>query len=268
LQQEKKTNKWDSYCSVFTTAHNMSTSIYGYSPFELMHGFQKPAPNELIQFWPNAIDPADYMQKILPIANKIREKSAQLSEQKKEKDRTYRNQDRIEKSFNVGDLVAHRQLQVATGTGMGMKPRFNGPYVIVKINDDKCSATIEHQHTGAQLKAHFTNITPVSMLPSSDRMYSDFDKDVDGIINKVNEIVVLVQSATQAEMKIETNPIDQEEQRFKQQCEQSWLFYKKLYNEHGPEVYERFRQLPLPRIVPRDHLQLYKITPPVSGHIT
>jgi hypothetical protein len=46
----------------------------------------------------------------------------------------------------LGQFVAHRQLQIATGSGMGMKPYFNGPNVIVAFDDDNVSATIKHLH--------------------------------------------------------------------------------------------------------------------------
>jgi hypothetical protein len=41
---------------------------------------------------------------------------------------------------------------------MGMKPKHNGPYINVTFDDDQVSASIEHLHTGVQIKAHFTNI--------------------------------------------------------------------------------------------------------------
>jgi hypothetical protein len=54
LHHKKVADKWYLFFSYYTNANNFSTSAYGYSLLELMHGFQKPSPFDLIQFWPNA----------------------------------------------------------------------------------------------------------------------------------------------------------------------------------------------------------------------
>ncbi len=56
-----------------------------------------------------------------------------------------------------------------------MKPRFNGPYVIVEFDDDNVSATIEHLHTKKQMKEHFTNMSIVNFHPKSNCVHSEFD---------------------------------------------------------------------------------------------
>ena len=45
---------------------------------------------------------------------------------KKDKNRTYKNQARVSKTFELGQIVAHRQLQLATGPNMSMEPKFDG----------------------------------------------------------------------------------------------------------------------------------------------
>jgi hypothetical protein len=109
-----------------------------------MFGYSKPLPSDLLKFWPNAKYHSDYMEKIVPYAKKILAISHKRAEKAKGLNRSYKNQSRVNKRFQLGQVVAHRQLQVATGSGMGMKPRFNGPYVIVEFDDDNVSATIEH----------------------------------------------------------------------------------------------------------------------------
>ncbi len=42
----------------------------------------------------------------------------------------YKNIHRVSKEFKLGQIVAHRQLQLATGVAMGMKPKHIGPYII------------------------------------------------------------------------------------------------------------------------------------------
>jgi hypothetical protein len=132
-----------------------------------MHGFRKPDPNDLLQFWPNATDPADYMKKIMPVAEKMRERSQCRADKSKSRVRSFKNLTRIKKQFLIGQSVAHRQLQVATGPGMGMKPKYTGPYIVEAIDDDGVSATIVHIHTGQQMKAHFTNLSIIDFRPKA-----------------------------------------------------------------------------------------------------
>jgi hypothetical protein len=42
-QQENVEDKWDDYLHFFISAHNKSTSIYGFSPEQLHFGFSNPA---------------------------------------------------------------------------------------------------------------------------------------------------------------------------------------------------------------------------------
>ena len=47
---------------------------------------------------------------------------------------TYRNQKRQQKTFLPGQIVLQRQLQLATGPGKTLQPKFTGPYVILSID--------------------------------------------------------------------------------------------------------------------------------------
>ena len=178
LQQEKIVDKWDQNLLFFHEAHNNSTSVYGYAPHQLMFALAKPMPSDLLQFWPNARNYDDYMEKIVPYAERIRNIAQQKAEKIKGKNRTYKNQTRVKKTFRLGDLVAHAQLQLATGPAMGMRPRHTGPYVVVAIDDDGVSAQIEHLHTGVQISAHFSNMSLVNFHPRSNRVHAEFDNDL------------------------------------------------------------------------------------------
>ena len=186
LQQERIVDKWDKHLLFFHEAHNNSTSVYGYAPHQLMFAYNKPTPSDLLQFWPNVRDQSDYMEKIVPYAEKIREVSQMRADKAKGKNRTYKNQSRVKKKFQLGDLVAHKQLQLATGSAMGMKPRHNGPYVIVAFDDDGISATIEHLHSGIQMKAHFSNMSLVNFHPKSNRVQAEFDNDLLDMIDLID----------------------------------------------------------------------------------
>ena len=66
-----------------------------------------------------------------------------------------RNKNLATKTFQIGEVVLHKQLQVSTGKNSGMKPKFTGPYTIVGLDKNGSSAVIEKLTTGRTMKAHF-----------------------------------------------------------------------------------------------------------------
>jgi hypothetical protein len=48
-QQENIEDNWDEKLHYFTSAHNKSTSVYGYPPEQLHFGFANPAFTDLIE---------------------------------------------------------------------------------------------------------------------------------------------------------------------------------------------------------------------------
>ncbi len=55
--------------------------------------------------------------------------------------------------------IVQRNLQLATGPGKAMQPKYNGPYVIVSLDEDGSSALLENMHSSKQVRAHFSNIS-------------------------------------------------------------------------------------------------------------
>jgi len=208
LMQEKITENWDKYINLFTQAHNQSTSIYGYSPEELMFGYRKPNANDLIQFWPNARSHDEYVEKIFDEIEKKREISQQRSEENKERNRNYKNRDRIKKDFKVGEIVACRQLQVSTGPNSSMKPKLTGPYAIIAINDDQCSCMIEDLRSGSQSKEHFTNLVLINYHPAFNRVHSNFDDDIADMIEQLRDNKLKIKASTRRLLKL---PSDHDE---------------------------------------------------------
>ena len=178
VQQEKSYQNWDIHLHYFSQAHNSSCSIYGFSPEELHFGFTNPSFSDLFQVWPDTSDPSLYAEKIIPIAEENRRKSRELQEHNAKRQLTYRNKSRVEKSFKLGQIVLQKQLQLATGPGKALQPKFNGPYVIISLDDDKASCVIEHLHTGHQLNSHFSNIQLLNFDPKSNRASTNIDEDL------------------------------------------------------------------------------------------
>ena len=169
IQQEKSFLDWDTYLHYFTSAHNSSCSTYGFTPEELHFGFSNPSFQELFQVWPDTSDHTDYVNKIIPIAEEKRRKSKEIQQQNAKRQLTYRNKTRVDKKFQLGQIVKQKQLQLATGPGKALQTRSTGPYVITSIDEDRSSCVIEHLHTKHQSNAHFSNIELVSYDPSSNR---------------------------------------------------------------------------------------------------
>jgi hypothetical protein len=142
---------------------------------KLHFGFSNPSVTDLIKFWPHFFSHSDYVEKIIPIAQELREKAQTKASNQMKNVLTYRNQDRKLKTFKEGQVVLHRQLQVSTGQGGAFKPNFTGPYVINKISKNQSSATIQHLHTGNKIKAHFTNIQLLQYDPATACLPSNFD---------------------------------------------------------------------------------------------
>ena len=88
--------------------------------------------------------------------------------------RTYRNQTRVRKEFQTGDIVACRQLQVSTGPNSSLKPRHTGPYAVLQVNNDTLSCIVEDLTNGVESKQHFTNLIHVPFNPETQRVHGNF----------------------------------------------------------------------------------------------
>ena len=188
VQQEKSSAIWDEYLHFFSQAHNKSCTVYDYTPEQLQFGYLNPSVTDLIEMWPKFDNPDVYLQTIVPEANEARKIAHERATQKNRQVQTYRNQSRLDKSFRQGQIVLHRQLQVSTGTGGALKPKFTGPYVIEEIDKDDSSATLEHLHTKQRMQAHFTNIQLFEFDPVSTRLPEDFDDQLkDVLTNKSSD---------------------------------------------------------------------------------
>ena len=178
VQQENAVDHWDDYVHFFTSSHNKSTSVYGFAPEQLHFGISNPAPNDLFQLWPNCNNPEEYMDIIIPQATEARRKARERQEKAMKQKITYRNIGLSKKTFEPGQIVLQRNLQLATGPGKAMQPKYNGPYVVISLDKDGSSATIEHMHTNQQVRAHFSNISLLNYLPQYHRVSEKYDKEL------------------------------------------------------------------------------------------
>ena len=185
--QQEHIDEWDLLLTDVINAHNSSISVYGHSPEEALFGYRIPNPTDLLQFWPNVPSPQAYLDTIEPKVKSIRDETRRRINKAADKQRTFRNKSTVSKKFQLGELVLHRQLQVATSVGNSLTPRFTGPYVIVQLNNDNSTAIVEHTKTNHQVKAHFSNLQKLQFNPHQIRVPSSLGPNLFPSLRMVNE---------------------------------------------------------------------------------
>ena len=176
LFQQHNLQDWDKEISILTSVHNNTTGIYSYSPEEIMFGNKLPSPIDLLSFTTPTTDVQDYMTYILQNSQKLQKHAREIMDKKKKSNQTFKNKNRQLKKFELGSLVLQKQLQVSTGSSSKWKPNFKGPYTIIKLNDDNCTAIIEHLYDNSLVKAHFTNLQLLEWNPDTLRFSENFDQ--------------------------------------------------------------------------------------------
>jgi len=157
-------------------SHNKNINTYGCTPEELMFGTRITTTTDMLDTNRKFENQEEYASFIFQHAEKMREKAREKMDKKALQNRTYKNKNRLLKEFKEGDLVLHKQLQASTGIGSKYKPLLTGPYSIIKINDDKCTAMLENLSNKNVIKAHFTNMQLLN-FPNFIKLKDDFDKD-------------------------------------------------------------------------------------------
>jgi hypothetical protein len=188
LFQQSNLENWDQEISILTSIHNRSVGIYGYSPEEIIFGTKNPSKTDLLSITEPTTTISEYMDYILHKASTIRKQARKDMANKKKSSQTFKNKHRIIKLFEPGTLVLHKQLQVSTGTSSKWKPAFKGPYVILHLNTDKCTAIMEHLHDGTLVKGHFTNLQKLEWSPDTIRFKDDFEDKIKNFNAKDNNI--------------------------------------------------------------------------------
>jgi hypothetical protein len=126
-----------------------------------MFGVKNTESNPLIDIqFINEYEQADpAIQALLKTAEHIRAKYIQMKNKKQDINITFKNKEANKKTFEKGELVLHRQLQVSTGIASKWKPLMTGPYVIEEVQPSQKTAICQNIRNGTKIKAHFTNLT-------------------------------------------------------------------------------------------------------------
>jgi len=182
--QEHNIDKWDEFIPILTSTHNSSCGIYGHSAEQLMFGTKTQNNQPILKFdWINN-DEKYFVDNIFEITEKARNSANLKMKKKSNENKTFKNINRVLKTFELGSLVLHRQLQKSTGKGSDYKAKFTGPYAVIKLNPDGCTAIIEHLKNNSTIKAHFTNLQKFNFTPKRLPLKNDFIKDLDNCTRK------------------------------------------------------------------------------------
>jgi hypothetical protein len=88
-----------------------------------------------------------------------------------------------------------------------MKPKHTGPYIIIDINPDGCSATIEHLYNGHIMKAHFTNLQVISFHAGvGNRVDRNFDDRLTDMLSKKTTLLSKSRRELDIPIDFETPP--------------------------------------------------------------
>jgi len=177
IQQEGVQNRWDDYLQILTNSHNKSIGTYGWSAEELMFGNKSASRIDLLDFNLQANDQEDYIEHVLNKAEETRRKARANMDTKAKQNRTFKNRNKVLKDFKIGSLVLHKCLQASTGSSSKYKPLFDGPYTIIRLDNDGCTATLQHLVTTNLIRAHFTNMQLLKYSPDSLRLRGLFEQD-------------------------------------------------------------------------------------------
>jgi RNase H-like domain found in reverse transcriptase/Reverse transcriptase (RNA-dependent DNA polymerase)/Integrase core domain len=177
LFQEHNIEQWDEILPIITCAYNRSVGIYGHSAEEIMFGHQIPSAVDILSFNNRNLTKREFVTTIFRKAEEIRRLGQKRMDAKAQLNRSFKNKTKTLKEFQIGALVLHKQLQASTGTASKYKPLFTGPYTILKINKDRCTAILEHLKTNKLIKAHFTNMQYLHYSPSINKLSDEFDKE-------------------------------------------------------------------------------------------
>ena len=214
LFQENVTEIWDKYIHILTSSHNKSVGIYGYSAEQIMFGNRTPSKIDILDITSHNVTEKDYIDLVIPLYEQQRETALKRMNLKAKQNRTFKNKNNILKEFTTGSMVLHKQMQASTGTSSKYKPIYTGPYVVLKINKDRCTSILEHLKSGKLIKAHFTNMQLLHYTPTNHKLSDNFDSEIIKFIDKNYSLEKYKDSKTKYKTAYESSSSEDSEPEF------------------------------------------------------
>lgn len=160
LYSHQTGQNWLTYLPVINYSLNANINKYGFSSEEILFG-NKIAKNDLLSFSTQTTNFDDYVKKLTDHISNIAATYSQKREKAKDESRKYANSNKESKIFHEQQLVVYKNSKLTEICGKGMKHKYIGPYIIIKINPDNYTAIIQNIHNNSQVKAHFSHLMPI-----------------------------------------------------------------------------------------------------------
>ena len=129
--QQKAWVRWIHLCEYcYNTTHHMSIQM---TPFRALYGYNAPSFIDFLMSDVRVPHAGDFLQERKDIVDALRNNIAKAQNQHKQ----YVDQKRIERSFQVGDMVylmlqPYRQPTLRKRGSEKLKPRYYGPFKIIR----------------------------------------------------------------------------------------------------------------------------------------
>jgi hypothetical protein len=243
VTHEQQQDKWDEFIHFVPMAHNKSLSVYGYAPEELHFGKLLPDRSDLIELRPTGIGQREYMEYIADKANAARQAMRIEADKQNKRIMTYRNRNRSEKTFAVGDVVLKKQTQVSVGPHSAVRTKFTGPYHIDSIRPQNSSADIVHYQTGRTLHCHFSELQKLYHDQEYARLPESFDSTMLQMLpDQYSRARYLASQPFDTQRPTQTQPKTQHQQQPESQFDEDSVFGDEPHDDQL--VIDEFADIP------------------------
>ena len=160
LYHAQSRQTWPNLIPLITNALNKRLLSTGHTPEELLFGMNLETTDDIAQSV-YTYDQKEYLEEFKSTLKKLHQKHAERREQQAITKRKYLNKTTAEREFYEDQLVLLRNFQIAEGKGTALLAPFIGPYVIVKIHENKVTALLQDLDSGKTRIAHLSHLKPV-----------------------------------------------------------------------------------------------------------
>ena len=155
-------DSWPNDLVLLQQALNATKLSYcNFSPEQLLFGQEIPSDNEFLHFRDKCYTIEEYVKKVQELSNKRRDTILNLRKKRNDAMREIANQTREEHNFHNGQIVFAKNMNITPIEGGGLSYRYDGPMIILKINEDQSTAILRDLKTQRTRKTHYNHIRPI-----------------------------------------------------------------------------------------------------------
>ena len=155
----------------------LSVKPYRFTPELLMFGNSLPTSHELLSVSePNlARTPSEFCDTMMQNLGNLRTEYLTKRNKINDQNREIINRNRVQKSFQPGDIVYVRDLTIAHTAGGALKSKFVGPFVIESVNDTRLECTLQSLIDKKRCIRHMTHLKKQDALDSNNFVPSQIE---------------------------------------------------------------------------------------------